>query len=323
MKASIKKWIGPTAGPALYRLARESGRPAGVVLLYHKISPLERDSAKVVVPSVTPTLFGWQLDYVARHYDVVPLEGLLREVETRSRGDRTPVSITFDDDSREHVECALPQLRKRGLPATFFLCGSFVSADASEMWWEALQRALDKGVPVAKLASALSLPVVTDDPHAVNRIATAIEELDPASRDAASASLRVLAGPGASAGLSSEDVGQILEAGCEIGFHTVRHDRLTELDDGAVKRNLSDGRHELEELVRKPIRTVAYPHGRADARVARIARRSGYALGVTMDNRAIASTSDPMLMGRLNVSQRSRGAFAWELARASTTLAKD
>ena len=48
------------------------------------------------------------------------------------------------------------------------------------------------------------------------------------------------------AGLRAEDVRTLADAGFEVGFHTLRHDPLPQLDDEALRRAMVDGRAELE-----------------------------------------------------------------------------
>jgi peptidoglycan/xylan/chitin deacetylase (PgdA/CDA1 family) len=67
--------------------------------------------------------------------------------------------------------------------------------------------------------------------------------------------------------------------GWEVGSHTVDHPRLTALDDDEAAGQLAASRAELEAGLGAPVRSVAYPYGAVDARVAALAGAAGYAAG--------------------------------------------
>ena len=60
--------------------------------------------------------------------------------------------------------------------------------------------------------------------------------------------------------------------GHEIGAHTVSHPSLTALSDAQIHAELSDSQTYLQNLIGKPVLTMAYPFGSVNNRVANIAR---------------------------------------------------
>lgn len=67
-----------------------------------------------------------------------------------------------------------------------------------------------------------------------------------------------------------------------IGSQTVSHPAdLRSLSDAAVRREFSASRARLEKELGHPVRYLAYPNGKFDGRVARLARASGYRLAFT------------------------------------------
>lgn len=65
-------------------------------------------------------------------------------------------------------------------------------------------------------------------------------------------------------GMTWEEVGQLGDAGWEIGSHTRTHPRLTRLSDEVLRDELSLSREELEERLGCPCRSLAYPYGDVD-----------------------------------------------------------
>lgn len=121
-------------GDALLRLRRIKG---AVILMYHAI--VREEDERWIDPRFSVPLHGFiaQMDYLARHRTVVPLDEL---VETIRAGRSLPagtVAITFDDGYRSTLELAAPVLERHGLPATVYLATGYISREQSQ-WVDAL-----------------------------------------------------------------------------------------------------------------------------------------------------------------------------------------
>lgn len=66
-----------------------------------------------------------------------------------------------------------------------------------------------------------------------------------------------------------------LYRGHEIAVHTLTHPNLLELDDEAVRREISEDKANLERILGTKIRGMAYPYGTFDERIIKIARECG------------------------------------------------
>jgi peptidoglycan/xylan/chitin deacetylase (PgdA/CDA1 family) len=210
--------------------------------------------------------------------------------------------LTFDDDLGHHVTHALPELRAADAPATFFLCGSFLE-EPRDFWWQRLQRAVDGGGDVAQFLGA----------GTIRQQVLAVEALSPEQRDAVADELGCLVAAIPASELLTEQEARRLP---RIGFHTVRHDPLTKLDDEKLARALADGRAELAEVAGQPVDMIAYPHGLHDSRVVEAARQNEFTIGVTCKRRPVTPSSDALALGRYWTPVRGpMGQFAFDLAR--------
>jgi len=289
--------------PALAVVLRLSARRAGVVLVYHALAERGRDPEGDLMRPHDAVVFEAQLRYLGSRYRLVPAEKLQRAVAARRRGERFPVALTFDDDLVSHARFAAPILRRVGAPATFFLCGASLDGPHA-FWWQLLQRAVDGG---------LHLPVEGRDIH---EVAERVESMSPEERGQVGEWLAQRVGPDPEdIGLRSEQVRELVESGFDLGFHTLHHDRLTGLGDGALARAMTEGRAELERAATRPLTTIAYPHGKADGRVGRVAREAGFRLGFTGRWEPITPHSDPMLLGRFEPAHDSVAALRLQLVR--------
>lgn len=306
-------------------LARLSSARTGAVIVYHRVGGSNGgDPSREILAAVSSGVFERQLRHLRRHYRVVRAAELLEAVRSRRRWQRFPVSITFDDDLASHIHAALPALQRAQVSATFFLGGTSLDGPRP-FWWEDLQRAVDDRlvepgslphVPEVELRAALER-----SPKAIFRVAGAIERLDPSQRDEVATALRAAVGQHAGdEGLRSADVQNLVAAGCDVGFHTLRHDALPALPDAVLDRALQDGRAGLAQLVGTRLDLISYPYGKADERVADAARAAGFTRGFTTNRSGVTPDTDPLLIPRIPPAM-SVGKTALRLARTVASSA--
>ena len=296
--------LGLPIARLLVRVARFSGRGAAVALVYHRVGDPAGDPRRELVPAMGTELFAAQVRHLAAGYHLVAASELLAATRERRRGERFAVAITFDDDLSSHVDAAAPILSSAAATATFFVSGASLHGP-HRFWWERLQAAFDDGLDL----SALGLRGST-----IHEVGRGIQSLPPRARDELDARLVELAGPDPKeSGLRAEPLRRLAASGVEIGFHTRRHDALPALGDAELAEAMRAGRSELEDVV-GPLRTISYPHGLADARVAAAARTAGFEAGFTGVPEAVTSGSDPFLLGRVSPSYASVGELAFDVA---------
>jgi peptidoglycan/xylan/chitin deacetylase (PgdA/CDA1 family) len=305
--------LSRVVAPLLARAARCSGRRAGLALVYHGVAAAPGDRAREIVPAHGRDLFEAQARHLAACYRVVPAPELLPAAAARRRGERFPVSITFDDDLAAHHRVALPVLRRLGLPATFFLSGASLLAPHA-FWWQRLQAGVDADVPVVDLLPSEARSTLAPDRASIHELAAVIDDLPRDEREALAERLRVELGEEPSdLSLDEDGVRALVAAGAEIGFHTLRHDHLPRLDDDELVRAMTEGRDRLAQIAGRRLLTIAYPHGDADRRVVAAARAAGYTTGFTTLPVPVLPGDDRLLLGRIEPSFVSAGRFALRL----------
>jgi len=120
-------------GKLLYasRLHRALWKNRAVIVLFHRVD--DRYPGDPITFSFAR--FCAYCDFFQRYFIVVSLGELL----DRLRGGRDisgHLVITFDDGYRDNARCAL-ELRRRGLPACFFVTTGFVGSSRNA-WWDSL-----------------------------------------------------------------------------------------------------------------------------------------------------------------------------------------
>lgn len=295
------EFLAPLIGAVIALLHRLSGRRAGLGVLFHLVSDRQGDHDRELVATIERSLYERQLRHLTRHYEVVPLESLPAAVNARRRGQRHPVSVTFDDDAPDHTAHALPALKKHGVTATFFLTGSWTRPEGEDLWWHDLQHAADSGL--------------VQGGHELFRLAYDTARLRPDARDAEAARLRELADRDPEERMSEDQVSELVRAGQVIGFHTHHHYSLPVLTDEELDAALDERRAEIEALIGVPLTQFAYPHGDFDDRVVAAVRARGYSIGATARRVAVTPRSDPLGLGRVEIKGASLGEFVVQVVR--------
>jgi heparosan-N-sulfate-glucuronate 5-epimerase len=77
--------------------------------------------------------------------------------------------------------------------------------------------------------------------------------------------------------MSWDELRQLRDAGWEIASHTLSHAYLPDLTDAELHTELAESRETCSRELGEPCRSLAYPYGAVDDRVARAARAAGYA----------------------------------------------
>jgi peptidoglycan/xylan/chitin deacetylase (PgdA/CDA1 family) len=291
--------------------------------MYHEVAPVPGDPRHDIVPPLESGVFEAQLEYLRRGYDIVRLQDLRERAHARRPGDRIPVALTFDDDLSSHVTIAAPLLADKGLPATFFLTGRSVDGPRP-FWWQDLQTIARLGRDAlqrlrTKLAERWDWALLGGNVH---DLAHTVEAMAPDQRDAVAGIISEhVAELGVAdqqdPGLRANAIRGLAARGFEIGFHTRQHYALTTLEGAGLHHAMREGMDLLEDLAgARPI-AIAYPHCRADLRVAQAAAEAGLELGVVCSQGPVLPEQHPLLLDRLNAWSPSLAVFSLQLARAA------
>jgi peptidoglycan/xylan/chitin deacetylase (PgdA/CDA1 family) len=268
------------------RVVRALARVRGhrLVLVYHRLGPPAPPGCEVV-PAVPVDVFRAQLRALCEVVDLVTID----EVLAPPSGDqkRPAVALTFDDDLPSHVEHALPVLREVGVPAAFFLSGRVLHGLGS-YWFQQLE-ALLIAYGERRTAALLRVPEAR-----VGSLAQTCER----SVDLRHRVSQLAAGMSPPAILERDAIAAFVAAGMTVGFHTVDHDVLPDLDDQALENAVLRGREDLAAAAGAAVRYFAYPHGKADTRSASTVRRAGFSAAFTGRAQPVREGDDLYGLGR-------------------------
>ncbi len=111
--------------------------------------------------------------------------------------------------------------------------------------------------------------------------------------------------------MSADQLHKLDQAGMTIDSHGKTHKYLSDLDDDEMRLELEVSKQTLEEILGKPIQTIALPGGRGDHRTRELAKQLGYKKLCTSVLGYNDKLSDPFKLQRIAVTRQiSLDAFA-------------
>ncbi len=280
------------------------------ILTYHRVLPAP-DPLRPGDPD--HSIFETQVRTLARFCNVLALD----QAVTRMRAGNLPprsVCITFDDGYADNAEQALPILKKYRIPAVFFVATGFLNGgrmfndtviEAVRVWPKTEMDLQDVGLGVQS---------VRDDDErraTIKALLAKIKYLDSSERDSVAATLASNCDGNLPSNLmmNTEQLRMLVDAGMEIGGHTVTHPILTNLDRRKAEEEIQTGRTELERLTGQEIPGFAYPNGRPGrdygSEHVGIVRDAGFRYAVSTAVGRADRESDPWQLPRAVCWQRT------------------
>jgi len=266
------------SGVAQFARRRRNGV---LVLAYHNVlPPSERRSGDASLHLSLPD-FVRQLEILEETSEVVPLETALGLSDC---SDRPRVAITFDDAYEGAVTLAVPEMKKRGLPATIFVAPGLLG---SNTWWDMLADKEAGSIPDVKRNYALD--TLSGKREAV---------LEWAGIDSA------LRGRGLPRIASREELATATGyAELTLASHTWSHTDLTSISHDELEPELSKPLAWLKEGFDRVVPLLSYPYGKSNGVVERAALDTGYAAAFRVEGGWITPEhrSRPAFVPRLNI----------------------
>jgi peptidoglycan/xylan/chitin deacetylase (PgdA/CDA1 family) len=130
-----RRLLSASLGALFYEsgLHRLAWRKQALIVLFHRVD----DRYPKDPITCSRAQFAAYCDFFARHFKVVSLSELLARMRRGADISRHLV-ITFDDGYRDNYHVAAAELKKRGLPACFFVPTAFMGTD-QVAWWDQQQ----------------------------------------------------------------------------------------------------------------------------------------------------------------------------------------
>lgn len=304
----------------LLRLVAPGGRRGRLMILtYHRVLELPDP----LLPSEPDAeRFAAQMEVLATHCSVLPLPEAARRLR---EGTLPPaaVCITFDDGYRNNLDVATPILRRYGLPATVFVMQNAI--EAGIMWNDLVIEAVrHAGTTMDLSVAGLGKMEVPSSAVRAPFVLTVLEAFKYQSMqerwdNACELHQRISSVSPPRLMLNESELRSLVEAGVDVGGHTVNHPILAKLPEADARREIVDGAEWLARVIGGRPSSFAYPNGRPgrdfDAVHMRIARDAGFELAVSTEWRCATRGSDPFALPRVSFCDAPASRLPWQIAR--------
>jgi peptidoglycan/xylan/chitin deacetylase (PgdA/CDA1 family) len=296
-----------------------------LVLVYHGI--LSEEKPEPFRYHHTAAEFEAHLDWLGVRGTPATLAEFVRWKRGEWRPPKPPVLVTFDDGYRNNATLAAELLKRKGIPAVFFLASGYVAGDRV-LWpdevfarvcaWDAPQLEGPNGaarpMPQSRAErEALALDMVEECKNAGD--AGRRDFIAYLARETPSCEIALDAE--AQSFMSWDDARALAAAGFDLGSHTVSHPILRGLPAGDLRRELRESRAVIETQTGRPCTALAFPNGRARDLDASVLAETAlaYDFAFTVSNRWCRAQTDPIQLDR--ISPPGHADFATFVAHAS------
>jgi len=300
-------------------------QPAGTaILMYHSVLPGPEQHADLLGGIAHSEFqFREQMELLAREYQPVSLDGVVKSLRSGEPLKKRSVVVTFDDGYRDNFEVAVPILNHFGIPATFY-----VTVDCVENrrlpWPSRLRFAIRKTKLAAWTDSHAKTWKLDSDSSREETFATLCSDCCRLSGEVqedfvqrVERNLEVSVPTQSNSFMMDFDqVRGLVRNGHSVGSHTMTHPNMAYVSVDDARQEFVESKARLEEQISTPITHFAYPcpalSPHWNARTVDQSRTLGYDSAVTTNSGLTQSGDNPLCLKRLRPTKTADG-LRWNL----------
>ena len=306
---------------SVWRYVREQLLHPAEIVYYHRVESNRHNSDVPVFPAgISVKRFEEHIAYLARTYEVVPLELLVECMRERKAWPRRALAITFDDGYRDNYEYAYPVLKRHRVPATIFLVAGCIE-NQQMFWWDQVHFTvlhhsrwpdpleLPPDIYPSELRECWKsyIPLSTAERVCVARdIVERLKAVPDAVRLAVMGDLPARLGVEIGDGkadasvLSWAEIREMMVSGISFGAHTLTHPSLDQVDPSKLWQEVKGSKTLIEQRIQRSVRLFAYPAGSGVSRAEVLDALKAAGFWGALTNRPYVNTlrTDPLLIGR-------------------------
>lgn len=254
-----------TSWTRLDTVARETPYIVG----YHRV--VERlnayDDFALPAMEISVSMFEKHLDWLGKHFEIVSLDDLTVNRRARSK---PQAAVTFDDGYSDVFVNAFPVLKRKGIPAAFFVVTDLIGG---------------REIPVHDRLYAVVSRAKIQDPFLATQTVVRNRRYDDVLRfiESLDANGEISRhAPAALYPMTWEMLAEMRDAGMTVGSHSKTHAFLTNENPERVQQEVRDSRAALQTHLGIEADVFAYPGGDFNAVVVEAVHRAGYRLAFTI-----------------------------------------
>jgi peptidoglycan/xylan/chitin deacetylase (PgdA/CDA1 family) len=270
--------------------------------------------------------------YLKNNYNIIDLETAFKNKINKVKGKRKQICLTFDDGYLNNFEIALPILEKHKVPATFYLISRELIEDDYMMWTDLvdfvsnceIKKDIKHNDAIFKWnGSQYFCPTFNLDlsnyfktlGHEKNEL---IDFLKKEFLDIESIKQEL---PYHWRFINKSEILKYANSQyIQLGSHTENHHNLSNIDISLTQSELVDSKLLFENMLKKPMLSIAYPDGSYNEKVKDEAEKAGYKYQLAVNYQCKDDKADNRILNRLSISNSTT--FESNIFRINTSFSK-
>ncbi|MBI5446269.1 MAG: polysaccharide deacetylase family protein [Deltaproteobacteria bacterium] len=251
----------------------------GTTILYgHRIG----DDDEGYLQGLPPRYLEEQIEYLTRHYEVVPLREVTSCLEDGRPVPRRAVVLTFDDGFRDNLDPGAAIFARYRVPATVFVVTGALTSGA--LPWSQRLGVLFQRTTKTELRHRIAGPAPLDLTTEPARRAAYLAVKAPIQKMSREERERVLDDLSVSLDVEAprdrmltwDDARELQAAGVEIGAHTYSHSLLAMVSSAEARWEMERCREDLRERLGIERAPFCFPAGSMNAALVGLVREVGF-----------------------------------------------
>lgn len=256
------------------RIMRVAQGQGGLIISYHGVISDHDWQDWETSDMVAESVFRQHLALYRKHYNVIPLRTMVAGLTGQEKLPPRALAITFDDGYRNNLTYAVPALIDYGMTATFFLTTGFLD-DTEELWWLPIKRYVvmlqrgggrDRSGVLGDILTGTRAEAGSSYREVLGRLkeVSSSERMDivASARDALSQGVKPL--DEVYAPLSWAEARALVEAGMEVGAHSVSHPILAHESDDRIAGEIREAVERVRSVLGVSSLAFSYPDGQLE-----------------------------------------------------------
>lgn len=242
--------------------------PKLLVLVYHRVTAkVNADQSNI---KISEEVFIRQLDLLAKKYPIIALSEALRQSKTGEIRPGCQVVLTFDDGYRDNYDIAFPVLKRKSLPATFFISTDYIGSH--DPLWEV--EVLNDICRSPGIGRVLIDDITVRKNYFESRLSFALRVFEEMKGTGGKTIKEVIGDLRSRANkdmglydyskdlcINWEQVSDMSESGMEIGSHGASHRSLSRIPFNEALEDIKRSKEAIEKSTGKVCNSLAFPFG--------------------------------------------------------------
>jgi peptidoglycan/xylan/chitin deacetylase (PgdA/CDA1 family) len=246
-----------------------------------------------------------------KNYEIVPLRQLFDNFRNKTAPKKRTIALTFDDGYINNFTVALPILKKHHVPATFYLITESLENSTFYVWPDVIdlvQKHTKEDIVISAgrfkypgfFCAELNISLVDLMKTSGSDRETYLDEIKKLYPNYLKEAKEV---PELIDLVHKNELEKYKdEVLIEYGSHTHLHYNLEFLNEDDCSKEVNRSKKIIEDIVKKPVISLAFPDGSYNAQIISNCKKAGYENVVAVTYKLNENNGDPFILSRFTVS---------------------